>query len=460
MVEQIGAYLARATEADATLPVMPAKEFEPLAGLFPARFETATESTAATLIDRVLADSTHLHHPHFIGHQVTAPLPLAALAEHVSALLNNGMAVFEMGPAATAMEQALVRFFAQQFGFPAQSDGLLTSGGSAGNLTALLAARQARAGFDVWHNGAHSGPPLAVLVSDQAHYCVARSVALMGWGEGGARAVASDQRYQTDPQALGKALDAAHRAGRRTVAVVVNACSTATGSFDPIEPIADFCARQGLWLHVDAAHGGAAILSPKYRSLLAGIERADSLVLDFHKMLLMPALATLVLFRDRRDAHAAFEQHASYLFADDAPHAPSHDLGRRTLECTKRMAALPMYLSLASYGTAFFGDYVSQCFDLARSFATLIHASPDFELAVEPQANIVCFRYAPEGTPRDRLDALQMSIRRRVIESGAFYLVQAGLREGLFLRVTLINPLTTIEDLAALLDALRKATPR
>lgn len=456
-IDQLSHYLARANNAEAALPVMPSGSYERLAGLFPAEFDANPATTAASLLQRVLDNSTHLHHPHFVGHQVTAPLPLAALAEHVSALLNNGMAVFEMGPAATAMEAALVRFFADRFGFPAQADGVLTSGGSAGNLTALLAARQARAGFDVWREGAQAGPPLALLVSDQAHYCVARSAALMGWGAGGAYRVGCDPQHRLDPKALAAALDSAQRAGRRPVAVVASACTTATGSFDPIEPIAEFCAREGLWLHVDAAHGGAAILSPKYRSLLAGIERADSLVLDFHKMLLMPALATLVLFRDGRHSHAAFDQEASYLFTADGAAGPSHDLGRRTLECTKRMAALPMYLSLSTYGPAFFGEYITQCFDLARDFAETIHESADFELAVQPQSNIVCFRYRHEGVPNDRLDELQTTIRRRVLETGAFYLVQTSLPTGVFLRVTLIHPLTVLDDLRALLSALRSA---
>src|SRR6266545_663140 len=163
------------------------------------------------------------------------------------------MAIYEMGPSTTAIERNLVQWFAARLGFPAGADGVLTSGGSIGNLTALLAARQAVAGFDVWDRGAHAGPPLCVLASQQTHYCVLRSTQIMGWGRDGVVPVAVDSRFRLDPAMLPAALDAAHRAGRKVVAVVASAGSTTTGAFDPLDAIADFCAAKGLWLHVDGA---------------------------------------------------------------------------------------------------------------------------------------------------------------------------------------------------------------
>lgn len=198
--------------------------------------------------------------PRYVGHQVSAPLPQAALASLASALLNNGMAVYEMGPVATGMERAVLGWLASRLGLPASADGVLTSGGSVGNLTGLLAARNARAGFGIWKAGAQAGPPLAVLVSEEAHYSVRRAAQLMGLGEAGAVRVETDARYRLRPEALDAALAAATREGRRVFAVVASACSTATGAFDPLDQVADFCEPQGLWLHVDAAHGGSAAL--------------------------------------------------------------------------------------------------------------------------------------------------------------------------------------------------------
>jgi L-2,4-diaminobutyrate decarboxylase len=266
--------------------------------------------------------------------------------------------------------------------------------------------------------------------------------------------VAVDERFRMRPDDLQGAFERAESAGRRVFAVVASAGSTATGSFDPLGPIADFCEALGLWLHVDAAHGGAAALSPRTKALVAGIERADSVVLDAHKMMLMPALATAVLYREGARTWDAFAQEAAYLFheSEDA----WADIGQRTLECTKKMISLKLYAALAVHGTRMFGDYVAESFDLARRFAERITAAPDFELAVEPACNIVCFRYTPAG--EQDLDALQARIRERVVASGAFYLVQTRLRDALWLRTTLINALTSDDDLDALLDALRAAS--
>jgi L-2,4-diaminobutyrate decarboxylase len=185
----------------------------------------------------------------------------------------------------------------QQLGWPETSGGVMTSGGSVGNLTALLAARQSRAGFDAWGAGGHGGPPLAVLCSAQVHYSISRALRIMGWGDGGAIAVPVDERYRLRAGELATAAARAAADGRRVIAVVASAGSTATGAYDPLGEIADFCDGSGLWLHVDGAHGASAALSPRLRHLVAGIERADSVVWDAHKMMMMPALVTGVLFR-------------------------------------------------------------------------------------------------------------------------------------------------------------------
>jgi L-2,4-diaminobutyrate decarboxylase len=240
--------------------------------------------------------------------------------------------------------------------------------------------------------------------------------------------------------------------------VVASACSTATGAFDPIEPIADFCEQHGLWLHVDGAHGAALALSPKHRHLLRGIERADSVIWDAHKMLLQPALVTAVLFRDQRHSAGAFAQDASYLL-DTAHDDAWFDLASRTFECTKRMMSFKLYATLAVFGPALFDAYVTRVVDLARDFAALLRRTDDFEVAVDPECNIVCFRHRPASFtgPDEALDELQASIRRRVIASGAFYPVQTRLDGRLWLRTTLMGPFTTIEDLGRLIDCCRTA---
>jgi len=221
--------------------------------------------------------------------------------------------------------------------------------------------------------------------------------------------------------------------------------------------LAAVAAERGVWLHVDGAHGASAVLSPRYKPSLAGLERADSVVWDAHKMLLQPALLTAVLFRRGADARAAFTQQATYLFETGDPDRDAYDLGLRTLECTKRMMGLKLYASFALLGTRVLGEYVAATYDLARVFAARLVAAPDFELIVEPDTNIVCFRYTPPGTDPAGLDALQRRVRDRVCAAGEHLLVQTQLPVGVVLRVTLASPFTTESHVVALLDAIRVA---
>lgn len=444
-------YLRRA-RAREPFPVLPHSLPAETAADWPDRFEAGPTRPLAEILGKVLVASNHLHHPRAIGHQVAAPLPAAALCDLVGSLLNNSMAVYEMGPVVTAMERSVIAWMARVLGLPADADGVLTSGGSAGNLTALLAARAAHRP-DARRDGT-DGRSLAVLVSAQAHYSIARAVQIMGWGQGGAVPVPVDDRFKLRPEALEGALATARAAGREPIAVVASACTTATGSYDPLGPVADFAARHGLWMHVDGAHGAAAALVPELRPRVAGIERADSVVWDAHKMLLMPSLVTGLVFRDGARSYETFSQEAGYLLGSD-PKDEWFNLGHRTLECTKSMMSLKLYACLAAYGTDLFAAHVRRTFAMARTFAALVREAPDFELASEPEANIVCFRHRAKDVYD--LDWFQDDLRQKILKSGRFYLVRTRLPSGVWLRGTIMNPQTAEQDLQELLAAIRTA---
>jgi len=452
LVDQLADYLHAVTAREG--PVLPWAEPETNLASWAASPPEQPGTSLGELMTRVLAESNHLHHPRYVGHQVTAPLPSSALVHLAAALLNNGTAVYEMGPVSAPLERRGLAWLAQQAGLPAGADGVLTSGGSVGNLTALLAARQSVTGRDAWDEGLAGGKPLAILVPDETHYCVKRAAQILGLGKAGIFSIPVDERFRLRPEALPETFAAAERAGRQVFAVVASAGSTSTGAFDPLEPVAEFCRERGLWFHVDGAHGAAAVLSPRYAHLAAGIGRADSLVWDAHKMMLLPALLTAVLFRDARCSYEAFSQRADYLLRHQA-HGEWWNPAHRTLECTKRMMGLELWGALALHGTRMFSDYVTRMFDLGRTFAAMVDDADDLELAVAPDCNIVCFRHVPADF--QDLDGHQERIRARLLREGSFYLVQTRLRGHVYLRVTLINPLTTESDLEALLDAIRLA---
>lgn len=432
-------------------PVLPWRAPEDALKAWPGDFSVEGGEDPLALATRYMRESQHLQHPRFIGHQCTAPLPLTALLGGLRDLLNNGCAVYEMGPVGTAMERAVVQWLLGRCGFE-EGDGVLTHGGSAGNLTALLAARQGAADWDVWEEG-NRQDGLVILVSDQAHYSVRRSAQVLGLGGRSVVPVATDGACRMRVDALEATLARMDAEGRRVMAVVACAGSTATGSIDPLTAIADCCGARGIWMHVDGAHSGALVASGTLRGRLAGLERADSVVIDFHKMLLVPSLATAVLFRKGEHSFETFSQQASYLF-DRSARQEWYNLAQRTLECTKRSLGLELYALLKVYGTGFIESYLDSVHSLAAEFSNMLRHRVEWDCAVEPEGNIVCFRHVPEGG--EDLDALQEHLRDAVVQDGSFYVVKTRLFGKTWLRTSLMNPLTTSMDLRALLDRMEE----
>ncbi len=413
------------------------------------------EQTMERFCADVIENSIHLHHPKNMGHQVSAPAPAAALVELIGAFLNNSMAVYEVGPFSTAVETLVIEWLGAGLGMPKGCGGILTSGGSIGNLTALLAARQSRAGFDTWEKGANPSRPLAVMVSSESHYSVARAVKIMGWGEQGIIKIPLNSRLEIDHTALEETYRRAVDEGKHVIALVANACSTSTGSYDPLNPLAEFCSKKDLWFHVDAAHGGGVVFTSRYKHLVDGIDKADSVVIDFHKMFLCPSLATAVVFKDGDHAYETFSQKASYLLSPEK-RGRWFDIAQRTLECTKKMMGIKIYALLKLYGVRLFDDYITRMYDLARRFAEMIKSSPSFQLALEPASNIVCFRYVPhDGMDVEPLNRVNAHVREELKKDGEFYIVQTMIHDELYLRTTLMNPLTSERDLEQLLERIR-----
>ena len=443
----------------------------------------------ASIVQQMLDRGHNLHHPHYIGHQVPAPVPIAGLFDAVGAVTNQVMAIYEMGPWATAVERALVNRLGEQIGWQRDNfAGLVTHGGSLGNLTVLLTARNVMlggswedgVGFEsdanrspVFKNGASN--PLTeddnvkrsnglknrptVIVQADAHYSVARAAGIIGLGTKQVLRAALNSHRQLDPQRLDEQITELKAKGHPVVAVSACACATPIGAFDPLRDVAAVCRKHGVWMHVDAAHGGAALMSRRYRHLLDGVDQADSVVWDAHKMMFVPALCAFVLYRDKRHRFETFRQDAPYLFDPSAPGMAEYDSGMLTLECTKRAAAYGLWGTWSLFGESLFEDLVDVTFDLGRVFYNKLLAADDFVPLHEPQCNIVAFRHVPtvmKDAPLEVIGAFQRELRRRVIESGKFYIVQTNLGGCGALRVTIINPLTTADDLDELLSTLRE----
>ncbi|MEW4489221.1 aminotransferase class I/II-fold pyridoxal phosphate-dependent enzyme [Thalassoglobus sp. JC818] len=411
------------------------------------------------LIDLAIGRGHNLHHPRYIGHQVPASIPIAGLFDALGAITNQVMAIYEMGPWITSIERALVERWGAEIGLtPGTFDGLVTHGGSLANLTALLTARNT-VFPESWQRGVFDGKQLPVLVAHaDSHYCVTRSAGILGIGTENCLKAKLDQQRRIDPQALDEQLAQLRRDNRPILAVSAAACATPIGAFDQLNDIADVCRRHDVWMHVDAAHGGAVSMSKRHRHLIAGIERSDSFICDAHKMMFVPALCAFVFYREKAHRYAAFQQDAPYLFDPSTPGMAEIDSGVSTVECTKRAAVYGLWGVWSLFGTQIFSDLVDVTFEMTQIFNRKLEAAEDFVPLHQPQANIQVFQYLPSasyGLNDAEVGELNRRIRWKLIESGKFYIVQTHLDGRAALRTTLMNPLTTEDDLNELMDEVR-----
>jgi L-2,4-diaminobutyrate decarboxylase len=405
----------------------------------------------ARLRSEVIPDCNHLYHPRYVGHQVSAPLPAAIWMESLTAALNQSTAVFEMSPVGTVLEHRLMRWFCDLAGYGAEAGGTMTTGGTEATFTALLAARSV-AIPDAWTNGIGTDPPL-LLCGEHAHYAVTRAAGELGLGMKHVVPIRS-RGYKLDTEALEQALGALRREGRRVMAVVATAGSTATGSFDDIDTIANLCDEYGVWLHVDGAHGASALFSSRHRDRMRGVERARSIAWDPHKMMLLPLQAGLVLVRSEGDIDGAFSQRAPYLF-HAAEGERVWDQGTRSFLCSRRVDAFKLWVALQRYGAVGIGQLYDHLCDTARAMWEAVQERDDFVALHEPESNILCFRYLGDGRRDDAaLDTINREMRERYNRSGEGWITATNLDGRRVLRVTVMNPRTTAGDMRDVLAGL------
>jgi len=410
-------------------------------------------ATIVARIERdVLADANRLAHPMYMGHQVSFPLSTAVWTDAVISALNQSVAVEEMSPTLTSLEHRVIRWMCGAVGFPAGSGGTLTSGGTEATFTALLAARAA-ALPDSWMHGV-SEPRPVVLCGEHTHYAVTRAVAELGLGMRSAIAIPS-VNYRMDVAALEREIARLRERQIPIMAIVATAGHTATGSFDDIDAIGALCDGEGLWLHIDGAHGATAVLSDRHRHRVRGIERARSIAWDPHKMMLLPLPAGMLLVRSERELQAAFAQRAPYLFhgSDDATRV--RDQGVRSFQCSRRADVLKLWVVLQRLGRRGIALLHDHLCDLALQVREELVRHSEFEILHAPDSNILCFRYVGDRRADDEtLDAINREIRERYNKSGAGWITATLLGGRRVLRVTMMNPRSTRGHIRALVDGL------
>ncbi len=398
----------------------------------------ARKPRLAALVREIQRASLGLSHPRYMAQQVAAPIPAAALVESVVAAMNQSLAVWEMSPIATVIDRDLMARFKRLFGYPREAEGSMVPGGAFGNLTALLAAREALA-----PGAARTGKfRIAVIAGAQTHYSIARAARILGMGSDSVFRVPLDAGFHTDIAQLPEAFAAARSAGFRKFILTGSAGSTATGSFDDFAALRSIATRKGAWLHADAAHGAGLLFSRRYRRRVQGIEQADSITFDPHKMMFMPLSAGGVLVRDGSLLGRALEEEAPYLFGSERRWP---DIGHSTIACSQRFDALKAWLLWRVYGTRIWDALATHVCEVCEAAYRYCSRSKLLAPLHAPESNILCFEV---GQGDDRL---HWEIKEQLNESGFGYISSTVLNGRRVLRLAIMNPRTEIADVEAVL---------
>ena len=374
------------------------------------------------------------------------------LADVVTSLANTSMYTYEVAPVATLMELELIARMLAFLGFEG-GEGVFCSGSSNANLIAALCARH-RAFPEIKDRGAGGERPV-VLVSDQSHYSFLTAAGMIGVGQGNVVKVATDDRGRMIPRELERCLAESRGRGETPFMVGATAGTTVLGAFDPLRPIAEICSRHGLWLHVDGAWGGPAIMSPRHRHLLDGIESADSFGWDAHKLMGASLMCSAFLTRHPgtlRQIASSRTSDTEYLF--HAADEEACNLGERSLQCGRRNDALKLWLMWKHHGEAGFAARVDRLFELAAYANAEVERRDRLVLAAPTQSLNVCFRYLPEASDADPVatDRLNVEIRERLRRTGRALVNYATVGGRAAIRLVFANPEVTEADVARFFD--------
>lgn len=461
LVEWIADYLEHSERYPVLSRLAPGDVAKGLPAAAPAHGEAMGDILAD--VDRVIVPGlTHWNSPTFFAYFSTCASAPGVLADFLSSALNQQAMLWRTSPVATELEAVTLGWLRQLMGLPASFEGVIYDTASISTLHALAAARE-RALRGVRRTGLAArddARELRVYCSDQAHSSVEKAVILLGLGHESLVKVPSDDEFRMDPHALAALVAADKGAGRRPLAVVATTGTTSTTSVDPVPAIADICQREGLWLHVDAAYGGAAAMVPGMEWVLAGADRADSLVVNPHKWMLTPFDLSVLFCRDMDMLREAFSLVPEYLKTTDAPEA--RNLMDTGVQLGRRFRALKLWFVLRYFGADGMRTRIAEHLRLARLLADWVDRDPDFERLAPVPMSVVCFRARPAAIrdDPDALDALNARLLHDLNTGGQIFLSHTKLRGAYALRLAIGHARTTEAHLTMAWELIRAAAAR
>jgi len=454
-------YLSQIRQKPVFHPMTP-DERQELLGATLTEEGIAPEALLTYIRDHIFTHPMGNGHPRFFGWVNSPPASLGILADFLAATLNPSSAGGDH--AAIYLEHCVVRWLMELLGFPTEgSMGLLVSGGSMASLTCLVAARHWVAKQDGW-NIREEGwqvqhPQLILYTSEEGHSCIRKAVELLGLGSAAIRIIPTDATFRMDLEALKEAIHTDRGAGLRPFCIAASAGTVNTGAIDPLDILADICADEGLWLHVDGAYGAIGKLDPTVAPLFAGMERAQSIAIDPHKWLSVPVECGCALVYDKQLLRETFSLVPVYIQMEEGKgFAGLPWFSEYGFQQTRGFRALKLWMVLQSAGRQGLAQRIIRHNTLAQHLASLIDATPDFERLAPVSLSIVCFRDVPPALQGDEtaIEQLNRAIIPFVQSSGEAFITGTVLHGQFTLRACILHDATTEEDVAALLDIVRR----
>lgn len=419
------------------------------------------EDILSEVENKIFANSTLYLSPRFFGYINSGGNHASVLGELLSAAVNQVCAMWHFSPAASEVERRVIRWIAQFIGYAPEAGGCLLSGGSAGNLVGLAVARKQKAPFDAAALGMRGGPPVTVYVSQEGHASLEKSMVLLGMGRNQLRKVDVRDDFTIDLDSLEKHVLEDRRNGYHPICVVGNAGTTNTGSVDTLDELAEFCRDQGLWFHVDAAYGGPAASTKAAGKLFRGLDQADSLVVNPHKWLYVPAEAACILVREPRALRHTFQVVADYLREESDTGADGpFDFKDYGPQLHRNFRALKVWMTFKAYGARKLRAAIESNIEIMRYLADRIDQSQDFVRLAPVSLSVVCFQYrtpdiSVHGDQR-RLDDLNSRLWDALERDGRVFLSGTKIHGKKVLRACSVNHRLRREHVNFLLDVIRE----
>ena len=399
------------------------------------------------------------HNPNYVAHLNCPVLLPAVIGDLIASSVNTAVETWDQSISATFIEQQVIAWINNEMRLGEGADGVFTSGGTHSNFMALMIARDDYAfkhfGINIKENGwSDVVSRFRIFCSEKAHFSIQKNAAMLGMGYDAVISVSTDDTMKMIPEALVLAIEKEKQKGNIPIAVVATAGTTDFGSFDPLNTIAKIAKEQEMWFHVDGAYGGCFVLTETHKSVLRGVEYADSVTIDFHKSLFQPVCCSAFLLRDKKNFKYV-SYYADYLNPFEHRNDDCPNLIEKSTQTTRRFDALKVWISLKMVGAENLGQLLEKVHYLALDLYHSLKNDPDFEVIHKPELSTLVFRYTSAISNEDLLNTLNLHIKNSIFKSGKASIASTKIDKRVYLKFTLLNPMTTIEDLLSIIEMIK-----